>query len=92
MTSAPPEPKLQPKNPGVEKPEGFFVKNSCIVRKSGNPHFGALLETVDKNGDGKISYSEFRVMMGAVPLVHCPDVIVILTLRGRRVTLIPDQK
>ena len=43
MTSAPPEPKLQPKNPGVEKPEGFFVKNSCIVRKSDNPHFGALL-------------------------------------------------
>ena len=45
MTSAPPEPKLQPKNPGVEKPEGFFVKNSCIVRKSVNPHFGALLKT-----------------------------------------------
>ena len=44
MTSAPPEPKLPHKNPGVEKPEGFFVKNSCIVRKSDNPHFGALLE------------------------------------------------
>ena len=28
-----------------------------------------MIETVDKNGDGKISYSEFRVMMGAVPLV-----------------------
>jgi len=45
VTSAPPEPKLQPKNPGVEKPEGFFVKNSCIVRKSDNPHFGALLSS-----------------------------------------------
>ena len=28
-----------------------------------------MIETVDKNGDGKISYSEFRVMMGAIPLV-----------------------
>ena len=28
-----------------------------------------MIETVDKNGDGKISYSEFRVMMGGVPLV-----------------------
>ena len=49
MTSAPPEPKLQPKNPGVEKPEGFFVKNSCIVRKSVIPHFGALLGRPENN-------------------------------------------
>ena len=28
-----------------------------------------MIRTVDKNGDGKISYSEFRVMLGAVPLV-----------------------
>ena len=28
-----------------------------------------MIETVDKNGDGKISYSEFRVMMGGIPLV-----------------------
>ena len=28
-----------------------------------------MIQTVDKNGDGKISYSEFRVMMGAIPLV-----------------------
>ena len=28
-----------------------------------------MIHTVDKNGDGKISYSEFRVMMGAHPLV-----------------------
>ena len=44
MTSAPPEPKLPHKNPGVEKPDGFFVKKSCIIRKSVNPHFGALLK------------------------------------------------
>ena len=50
MTSAPPEPELQPKNPGVEKPEGFFVKNSCIVRKSDNPHFGALLLLLEHVG------------------------------------------
>ena len=29
-----------------------------------------MIRTVDKNGDGKISYSEFRVMMGAKPLLN----------------------
>ena len=28
-----------------------------------------MIRTVDKNGDGKINYSEFRVMMGALPLL-----------------------
>ena len=28
-----------------------------------------MIRTVDKNGDGKINYSEFRVMMGAHPLI-----------------------
>jgi Ca2+-binding EF-hand superfamily protein len=28
-----------------------------------------MVSIVDKNGDGKISYSEFRVMMGAFPLL-----------------------
>lgn len=28
-----------------------------------------MIATVDKNDDGKISYSEFRVMLGALPLV-----------------------
>ena len=28
-----------------------------------------MILIVDKNGDGKISYSEFRVMMGAFPLL-----------------------
>ena len=28
-----------------------------------------MIHTVDKNGDGKINYSEFRVMMGAFPLL-----------------------
>merc|ERR1711997_981259 len=28
-----------------------------------------MIRTVDKNKDGKISYSEFRVMLGAIPLV-----------------------
>jgi len=31
-----------------------------------------MIETVDKNGDGKISFSEFRVMMGGIPLI-IPD-------------------
>ena len=28
-----------------------------------------MVKMVDKNGDGKISYSEFRVMLGAIPLL-----------------------
>ena len=28
-----------------------------------------MIRTVDRNGDGKISYSEFRVMLGAFPLL-----------------------
>ena len=28
-----------------------------------------MISIVDKNGDGKISYSEFRVMLGALPLI-----------------------
>ena len=56
MTPAPPEPKLPHKNPGVEKPDGFFVKKSCNLRKSDNPHFGALVCTGDRqkyHTDGK---------------------------------------
>jgi len=33
-----------------------------------------MIKTVDKNEDWKISYSEFRVMLGAIPLV-LPDII-----------------
>ena len=29
-----------------------------------------MMGIIDKNGDGKISYTEFRVMMGAIPLLH----------------------
>ena len=32
-----------------------------------------MITIVDKNGDGKISYSEFRVMMGAFPLLILDD-------------------
>ena len=28
-----------------------------------------MISTVDRNGDGKISFSEFRVMMGGFPLI-----------------------
>ena len=28
-----------------------------------------MIDIVDKNKDGKISYSEFRVMLGAIPLI-----------------------
>ena len=46
MTSAPPERKLQLKNPVVEKPDGFFEKKSCIIRKSDNLQSGALIGPV----------------------------------------------
>ena len=29
-----------------------------------------MMDMIDRNGDGKISYTEFRVMMGANPLLH----------------------
>ena len=29
-----------------------------------------MMGIIDKNADGKISYTEFRVMMGAIPLLH----------------------
>merc|ERR1719323_1661037 len=35
-----------------------------------------MIRTVDKNEDGKISYSEFRVMLGAVPLL-IPDPVIL---------------
>ena len=37
-----------------------------------------MIKIVDKNGDGKISYSEFRVMMGAFPLLIPEDWISVL--------------
>ena len=36
-----------------------------------------MIHTVDKNGDGKISYSEFRVMMGAHPLIYILNFFII---------------
>ena len=35
----------------------------------GTAEIEEMISIVDKNGDGKISYSEFRVMMGAFPLL-----------------------
>ena len=37
-----------------------------------NDEIEEMIDTVDRNKDGKISYSEFRVMLGAVPLL-IPD-------------------
>ena len=28
-----------------------------------------MMDTIDRNGDGKISFTEFRVMLGANPLI-----------------------
>ena len=43
--------------------------NVVILYKISDEEIDEMIRIVDKNGDGKISYSEFRVMMGAIPLV-----------------------
>ena len=50
VTLTPPEPKLPPRNLVIEKPDGFFKTKSCIIMKSHNPHFRALVggELFDK--------------------------------------------
>ena len=47
MSSAPPQRKLPTKNPGVEKPGGFFETKSCIKRKSDNRQSGAYVHLRD---------------------------------------------
>ena len=44
-----------------------YVKNTSKVTYK---EIDEMIHTVDKNGDGKINYSEFRVMMGAHPLIQ----------------------
>ena len=46
------------------------IELSCFLLKVTYKEIDEMIHTVDKNGDGKISYSEFRVMMGAHPLVY----------------------
>ena len=41
----------------------------CLVFQIPESEIDQMILTVDKNGDGKISYSEFRVMLGALPLI-----------------------
>ena len=45
----------------------FVLQN--VPSKIGLTEIEEMISTVDKNGDGKISYSEFRVMLGGVPLI-----------------------
>ena len=40
-----------------------------ILYKISDEEIDEMIRIVDKNGDGKISYSEFRVMLGAFPLL-----------------------
>ena len=46
----------------VGQTELFFHQNLLKVTYK---EIDEMIQTVDKNGDGKINYSEFRVMMGA---------------------------
>ena len=41
----------------------------CFTAQVTYKEIDEMIRTVDKNGDGKINYSEFRVMMGAHPLI-----------------------
>ena len=45
------------------------IELSCFLLKVTYKEIDEMIHTVDKNGDGKINYSEFRVMMGAHPLI-----------------------
>ena len=46
------------------------IELSCFQLKVTYKEIDEMIHTVDKNGDGKISYSEFRVMMGPHPLIY----------------------
>ena len=53
---------------------GEISKTKCQVNincagKITYKEIDEMIQTVDKNGDGKISFSEFRVMMGGIPLL-----------------------
>merc|ERR1719474_1038493 len=48
-----------------------FVMNH-LPGKVASGEIEDMIETVDRNKDGKISYSEFRVMMGGIPLLIHP--------------------
>ena len=41
----------------------------CFTAQVTYKEIDEMIRTVDKNGDRKINYSEFRVMMGAHPLI-----------------------
>lgn len=45
----------------------FVLKN--VPTKISLAEIEDMISTVDRNGDGKINYSEFRVMLGGVPLI-----------------------
>ena len=45
----------------------FILKN--VPTKISLAEIEDMISTVDRNGDGKINYSEFRVMLGGVPLI-----------------------
>ena len=53
------------------------IELSCFLLKVTYKEIDEMIHTVDKNGDGKISYSEFRVMMGAHPLIYILNFFII---------------
>ena len=46
-----------------------MIKTQLALYQISEEEIEAMILKVDKNGDGKISYSEFRVMLGAIPLL-----------------------
>ena len=45
------------------------MANICYYLQMQQKEIEEMMSIMDKNKDGKVSYSEFRVMMGALPLV-----------------------
>merc|ERR1712066_373784 len=56
-------------NEGCITAEEFKFVLTHLPGKVTYKEIDEMIKTVDKNGDGKINYSEFRVMMGAHPLI-----------------------
>jgi len=50
-----------------------------------------MIKIVDRNGDGRISYSEFRVMMGAFPLIIPNDSVMKMKIEERALEIMRSQ-
>ena len=47
----------------------IMLTHFAVFDKISKAEVEEMVTAVDRNNDGKISYSEFRVMLGAMPLL-----------------------